>query len=303
MTRHRRTMRPSTDRPAPQNAITRVQDYSLRRALVTVLLMLAAVIAIALAVSHLLRPTLNVPATSPSLPGRLSWRTAGPEPAPRDAAATQIKDSYGSFAPLTASGKGPALLVLPDGVTSGLIKATHSGTSRFEVTCLSASGQETADYPVTASGNYEGTTVFGVARRDAAHQLLVEHSEGESWTLTVSPVFTATPLQLPASGVGDHVFLYVGAADQWRMIHSGERTFYAFQFHAEGWLPALVIHYGPVDDFVQVNAGPSVITVESNGPWRIVRAHSGTSPTPSPSAVAVTSPSAVPTSAAPRSTP
>lgn len=213
-------------------------------------------------------------ATATHLPGRVEWESAGPEPTPRDAAATQIKDTSGSFAPITASGKGPALLVLPAGITSGLIKATHGGGGLFLVKALDSANKLT-EIDIDELGAFDGTAPFGTNWASSGHpphQLQVD-ADGD-WTIILSPMFTALPLQLPASGSTSQVFLYSGPTDGLRVTSTGDDRFIVREHRplTTGWtVDSLVTSGGAYEGIIDAHEAPTLISVQASGPWMIAQ--------------------------------
>jgi hypothetical protein len=158
------------------------------------------------------------------------------------------------------------VITLPAGVKAGIIAATYTGAGNFSIQGLDKSNQPTTDLAVNTIGAYSGTTAFGletVGGGDATFQITAD----AAWTVTISPLSTATAL--PASGTGDGVFKYDGDPKTWAITGASSGNFVVQQYSASP-LPNLAVNeIGAYSGKVPADAGPSIVVINSDGAWTI----------------------------------
>jgi hypothetical protein len=204
------------------------------------------------------------PASSTTGSGTSSGTKAAPKPAPKvDWYAT----TYGSFTPVKASGAGDDVITLPAGAKAGIIVATYSGSDNFSIQGLDKTNQPTTDLAVNTIGAYSGTTAFGLETLGGSSDATLQVTADAAWTITISPISTAAAL--PASGTGDGVFKYDGAAKTWAITGSGTGNFSVQQYSASP-LPNLAVNeIGAYSGKVPADAGPSIVVIGADGAWTI----------------------------------
>lgn len=179
-------------------------------------------------------------------------------------AADWANSSYATFAPVTQSGAGDALVTLPAGAKAGIVTATYQGGDNFSISVLDATNQSTGQLLVNTIGNYSGTTAYGFNALSKGVTLQV--SGAGNWTLTISPVSAAPTLA--ASGSGDGVFLYAGPAARLTATHDGAENFSVLEETGNAFHYGLLINeIGAYSGTVPLSAGPSVISVTADGNW------------------------------------
>jgi hypothetical protein len=173
---------------------------------------------------------------------------------------------YGTFAASTQSGSGATVIALPAGAKAGLITAQYTGGANFIVTPLDSTNQPIGELGINVIGAYSGTVPFGLnAIGNAPTQLQVQSSG--PWTIAIAPLDSA-PAQ-PASGTGDAVFKYDGAATAKTFTNTGSANFIVNQYSASAFPGIDINEIGNYSGKVPVLAGPSIITLMSNGNWTI----------------------------------
>ncbi|MGI9822210.1 TM2 domain-containing protein [Agromyces sp. Marseille-Q5079] len=179
-------------------------------------------------------------------------------------AQTWADDTFGSFAPVTQTGAGDALITLPG--TSGIVTATHDGSANFVVNVLDATNGSTGELLVNTIGAYTGTTAYGFSSFSEPATLQIT-ADG-NWTITIAPVSAAPALA--SSGSGDGVFLYDGGAAALTATHSGEANFVITEEAPDSLgLGLLVNEIGNYSGTVPLSAGPSAIAVQADGSWTL----------------------------------
>lgn len=174
--------------------------------------------------------------------------------------------TYGSFVAETHTGTGDDLITLPAGVTAGIVTATHDGASNFSLSVLDASNQPTGDLLVNTIGSYTGTTVYGFT--SFGEGTTVQVSADGNWSVTLAPVSSAPAVA--ASGAGDAVFLYDGAAGKLTATHDGSRNFVVSEQTDDAFHFGLLVNeIGAYSGTVPLAAGPSVISVKADGGWTL----------------------------------
>jgi hypothetical protein len=173
---------------------------------------------------------------------------------------------YGSFSGFERSGFGSDVINLPGNARSGIVVATHSGSSNFIIQTLDGSN-EPVGLLVNEIGNYSGTTAFALSGFDDIGTKLRIQASG-SWSIKVLPVSSAP--ELTGANVGDGIFLYGGAATNFRLTHGGESNFIIVE-HPNAWFDyqLIVNEIGRFDGVVPFVAGPAVVEVLADGYWTV----------------------------------
>lgn len=185
---------------------------------------------------------------------------------------TDPAELYPVFEPVAEFGTGDAVIDLPANATSAIVTATHSGEGEFTITVVDPDDPAGQDAPVSVFGPYAGVTAYGLSP-DLRHIEDLEPTRLEittdgSWQIEIAPVISAPPLDLPASGTGDAVFLYDGDATEWTVTHRGPSDFVVAQYR--GVTPSVLVREtGDVERTVVVEAIPSPIVIMADGEWTI----------------------------------
>jgi TM2 domain-containing membrane protein YozV len=174
--------------------------------------------------------------------------------------------TFGTFTPVTQSGKGDNIVTLPTGAKAGIVTATHDGSSNFSLSVLDASNASTGQLLVNTIGAYKGTTSYGFTTLGKGTTIQIT-ADGK-WTLSISPV-SAAPAMVP-SGAGDGVFLYSGKAGKLTATHDGTSNFTVSEETGEAFHDGLLINQiGAYSGTVPLSSGPSVIVVGADGNWTL----------------------------------
>lgn len=205
-------------------------------------------------------------ADSAPVKGAVSAEEATPAPsAPSEATAQEFADgNFGTFAPVSGSGKGPGFVKVPVGATGAIVSATHKGKSNFAIEGVGADNKPTG-LLVNTAGNYRGVTMF---TSDVKPVKLKVTADG-TWTLKISPVSSASKATSSNSGTGDAVLLYDGAAASWNLTHAGSADF-SVRFLSMEADSVVVNKTGKFSGTVSAPAGPAVVIVGANGKWTMV---------------------------------
>lgn len=175
--------------------------------------------------------------------------------------------AYGTFAPVNQTGTGDSVIALPAGAKAGIVTASHQGSSNFVLSVLDASNQPTGDLLVNTIGNYAGVTAYGMNSIGGEGVNIQVKADG-AWNVTISPVSAAPALTLPGGATGDQVYKYDGAAGNWTFTNQGQSNFVVTQYG--GAMPNLAVNtIGAYSGKVPMFAGPTVITVKSDGAWTV----------------------------------
>ena len=194
-----------------------------------------------------------------------------PEPSPSGTGIALITSRYGTFAPVTVAGTGPSVVNLPAGSDYGMVTATATGTGIFAITELAADNNPNGDLMVDTSAPYSGTTAYGLINVGAKAAKLKIDASGP-WRITIAPLDKAPTLALPAQGTSNSVYIYLGAAKNWKIVHTAKASsnFSVVQY---AQMPNLLVNaIGNFVGTVPVTAGPTVITIDASGPWTITPA-------------------------------
>lgn len=212
-------------------------------------------------------PAAPVTTTDAAVPTPTAEVTTPPPPPP---AASPYDEAYGSFKPVTKSGKGDSVISLPAGAEAGIITITYKGSDFFSADTIDAANKMTLDTSVTSIGKYSGTTLFGMSSLGEPPKKLKISGNG-SWSVTVAPISSAKKLAQTNSGNGDQVFLYDGEAANWALKHQGDGAFIVSA--DDGSFPdMLVMEIGNYSGTVPLGAGPLILEVKADGAWTMNRA-------------------------------
>ncbi|MDR6970784.1 DUF4190 domain-containing protein [Leifsonia shinshuensis] len=216
-------------------------------------------------------PVADAPAAATSSSASTPAAAApSPEPSktetPPDPNAAYDK-AYGTFAPVNQAGSGDTVIAIPARAKAGIVIASHNGSSNFSINVLDANNQSTGDLLVNTIGAYSGTTAFGMHSIGGTGTNLQVTADGQ-WNITISPVSSAPDFPLPGSATGDQVYKYGGKAANMAFTNQGQGNFAVIQYGAA--FPNLAVNeIGPYNGKVPMLAGPSVITVTSDGAWTV----------------------------------
>ncbi|WP_159573164.1 hypothetical protein [Curtobacterium sp. 18060] len=173
---------------------------------------------------------------------------------------------FGSFKAVEKTGTTDGVITLPD-AKAGIVTSTFTGEGNFAIQALDASNQPTTDLIANTIGNYNGTAAYGLAGLGEAPKTLKVTGTGQ-WTIKISPVSSATTL--PKTGSGDGVFKYAGPAATWKIANAGGEGNFAVTQYDESGMPNLAVNeIGAYTGSVPANAGPSIVTIISDGNWSL----------------------------------
>ena len=193
-------------------------------------------------------------------------KTATPAQKPVETVQSWADSVFGSFAPVTQTGKGDNIITLPTGAKAAIVTATHDGSSNFSLSVLDASNASTGQLLVNTIGAYKGTTAYGFTALGKGTTIQVT-ADG-NWTIVISPV-SAAPALVPA-GIGDGVFLYSGQAGKLAATHDGSSNFTVTEETNKSLHFGLLINeIGTYSGTVPLSSGPSVIVVGADGNWTL----------------------------------
>jgi hypothetical protein len=175
-----------------------------------------------------------------------------------------------AFEAFTESGSGDATIDLPEGVTTGMVTASHDGDSNFSINMLDAGNQPTLDLLVNTIGSYAGTTAFGMHDLSEDPVRLQVSADGD-WEITVASLNDAPVMELPVDGDGDAVYRYEAVAADWALAHEGDANFIVTYFVNDDLMSGfpLVNEIGPYDGTVPVIDGVGIVTIVADGSWTI----------------------------------
>jgi TM2 domain-containing membrane protein YozV len=199
-------------------------------------------------------------------PASVTATPAAPTKAPVATVQSWADKTYGTFAPVTQTGKGDNLITLPAGAKAGIVVATHNGSHNFSLSVLDASNASTGELLVNTIGAYKGTTAYGFNALGTG--ATIQATADGNWSISIAPVSAAPALV--ASGAGDGVFLYRGAAGKLTASHDGAHNFTVSEETGEAFNYGLLINeIGAYNGTVPLSAGPSVIVVGADGNWTL----------------------------------
>jgi hypothetical protein len=227
-------------------------------------------------------PTSTTPTVSPTgsdqpsptgsvNPSPTDTSSTSPVPSPSGTGISQITTRYGTFAPVTKAGVGSSVVDLPAGSDYGMVTAVSNADGVFAITELAADNTPTGDLLVDTSGPYSGTTAYGLVTVGAKATKLKIDASGP-WHITIAPLDKAPVLTLPAKGASNAVYVYLGPATNWKIVHTAKASsnFSVVQY---AQMPNLLVNaIGNYTGTVPVTAGPTIVTLDASGPWTITAA-------------------------------
>jgi hypothetical protein len=175
---------------------------------------------------------------------------------------------YGTFTASAHTGAGSTTFAFPKGIQSLLVVATHSGSGSFSITELGAGNLSTKRVPVSVKGSYSGMVALGLSSAKV-RTTAIRISGSGTWHVTLEPIAAAPIIAIPASGTGDHVYLYSGKAAIWKVSSPGPTIFALNQFSSGSYPNLAVDESGNWSGPVALEPGPSVVEIHSNGAWSI----------------------------------
>lgn len=194
-------------------------------------------------------------------------KASSTKPSAPKVSADWYASNFGTFAAVKQTGSGAAVIPLPAGTKAGVITATYQGSDNFIVQGLDGSNQPTIDGAINAIGNYSGVTAFGLAGGGLGKTTKsFQVTASGPWTISIAPIDSAAPM--PASGHGDGVYKYDGAAKTWTFTNTGQSNFIVTQYSKSSPMPSINVNeIGNYSGSVPGVSGPSVIVVQSDGAW------------------------------------
>lgn len=212
------------------------------------------------------QPPATTPITGTAAPAPAETTTEAATTEPPAPAVNPFDERYGTFEAVTTSGEGDSVIEVPAGVQAGMVTATHKGSANFAIWSLDDSN-EPKDLLVNTIGSYSGTTDFGLTGLGDSPSFIQITADG-SWTVTLSPISSASSLGNAAEGEGDSVFTYDGPAGAAAITHTGSANFVVHQI-GDG-IPALLVNgIGAYDGKVPFKKGPAVIVIRADGKWTV----------------------------------
>jgi hypothetical protein len=166
----------------------------------------------------------------------------------------------------TGTGDSIVKIALPDGQGQfGLATVSYTGSDNFAVWSLDSNLAQ-QDLMVNTIGSYMGTVLFNAQLgRDASS---IQVSASGPWTITLKSIRAADQITgTTASGSGDDVLIYRGAADPATITANGSDNFAVWDYGSEDNL--LVNEIGAYSGTVPFAAGPSLIAISATGAWNI----------------------------------
>jgi hypothetical protein len=174
-------------------------------------------------------------------------------------------DTYGTFAATVDElGSGDATITLPVGATSAQVMVEHPGPGALKIQALNAQDQPASGMLVDVTGDYNGTTAYGLDGDTSDPAVTLKVTADGDWRVLVVPIHYA--LDLFDAGSGDSVFLYGGPEETLAVTHDGTGTFVVLE-HVGGEIHILVNEVGAFEGDVPISAGPSVISIVADGDW------------------------------------
>jgi hypothetical protein len=206
------------------------------------------------------------PASADQAPVEQAASTDAPttDPAAPTTVQEAVDSTFGTFSPVTKSGRGSGVVKLPADLAGGLVVASASGSSNFAIWSLDDSNGE-IDLLVNTIGKYKGTTFLSGS--DTTPVKLKVEAQG-AWKITVLPVSSASEFSTSKSGHGDAVLLYSGPDADLKITHRGRSNFAVKLISTDG-TDLLVNEIGNYGGTIPVSAGPGVFIIEADGNWTI----------------------------------
>lgn len=208
------------------------------------------------------------PAAPPTATHPLIADADGPHESAIWEAQVWAKEVYGDFNAATHHGSGNALIALPEGAEAGILTARHTGDGEFVMTMRGPGLEMTGDQPVATSGDYQGTTVWGVHSTADAGYLQI-FADGD-WSVTIAPMSAARVMHSAGIGVGDAVLLYDGDIRALRATNDDTGAF-AIRGYTEDPLgtAGITTHTGPYTGTIHLGSSPALIVVTADGAWTV----------------------------------
>lgn len=176
--------------------------------------------------------------------------------------------TFGTFGAETHRGSGDALIAVPEGARAGILTARHTGDGEFSLTMRGDGERRTGEQPVFTTGDYQGTTVWGVHNSIRATQVQVV-ADGD-WTLTIAPISGARELPATGDGLGDQVYLHRGTAGALTATHATADPFAVTLMTEDPFATTrLSTHTGPFERTVELDSMPMIVAVTSTGSWAL----------------------------------
>ncbi|GLZ80280.1 hypothetical protein Afil01_50870 [Actinorhabdospora filicis] len=173
---------------------------------------------------------------------------------------------YGTFDAMDEKGRGDSVLTLPG--KAAVVTATHKGSANFSLSVLDAENEPTGDLLANTIGGYTGVTAYGLRGLGNEPKFLEIKADG-AWTVKIAPIGSAPKLDGSTGGDSDAVYLYEGGATTWKATYSGAGNFTVVQYPESGFPNLAVNEIGKYEGTVVVKSGPSVVTVNADGKWRL----------------------------------
>lgn len=215
-----------------------------------------------------LEPSDEPTESQPAEPSEEPSSEAPPTTDPVAEARAALDETFGTFTPITKSGRGDSIIKLPSGVTAGLVSMQYSGSSNFAVNVIDASNQATGDLLANEIGSWTGNAPFGINSFGEAPAKLEVTGQG-SWTIKIAPLSTAKRIGVPGAGKGTGTFLYTGDVSDWTMTHKGSSNFSVITIGTDGTSDLLVNEIGKYAGTVAASPGPVLIEIGADGAWTI----------------------------------
>lgn len=180
----------------------------------------------------------------------------------------QIGAAFGTFAPRTLSGTGSQTIDLGTPIAYAQLRASMPSSAVNQVSALDA-GQQMVAMPLSITGAYSGTTLLATDSASRPARFLEVQSSG-AWTIELRDLTSAPVLTGTASGSGDAVYLYGGAARTLAATHSGTSYFGVRELTGSGAkLTPISSCCTAASPTMQLHAGPSVLNVLGEAPWTV----------------------------------
>ena len=176
--------------------------------------------------------------------------------------------NYGRFAQISQGGTGTAVIQLPKGITSAIVRSDYSGGGRFTIAELGKGNVPTKRLLVSSTTDYLGSAALGLAQVKVPTTAIRVSGSG-TWRVTIAPISSAPIIAVPTKGKGDRVYLYSGSSVTWTVSSPGATTFMLNQFSSSSYPNLAVDESGAWAGPVALQPGPSVVEIQSNGAWTI----------------------------------
>lgn len=180
----------------------------------------------------------------------------------------RIGAAFGTFSARSYSGTGDQVIDLGVAVPAAQVRATMSASGMNQISALAADRQ-VVSMPLSVSDAYAGTTLLASDSASRPARYLDVRSAG-AWTIQVRDLTSAPVLTGSASGSGDAVYLYGGGAATLAASHGGDGFFGVQELSTSGEQRLPISSFGaPYSGSVQLQAGPSVVSVLGGSPWTV----------------------------------